>query len=466
MKINQRVPNKGESIVNLKTLRSTFLKAVAAFTAVTSAVILGSCGGGGAASSNTGSILTILPSVGTFYAGVPYEFSIVGGVTPYTVSSSQPDIFPVPRELAGHSFTVIPNNPGVVDSGLAAGALQGRTVTIQVRDKNGALASTGQGIFVAQNFLTGYGVFYQNTCPAPVGGGTQAQACAGGEAILTIVAVTNGGLFSNRNFRLEVIKGPFGWLDCDPTATAPSTAVLSGVITCPTDHEGKANVRLRVQAGVTTQLGSFRIVDVASGVTTTQVLLISEAPPVGNLTLIPTDLTLTGPPGSARCGMGPVGALIAGGTPPYTAFSSNPVFAAGFIGDQVSVTGSGACEEGTIVIRDSTGRRGTLDVEAVANATGPTALAVSPATVDLLSQCGFSASVAYIGGAGPISALSNHPRVTAMASNGTVTITRALSDAAAVPPAPFLYPTSAKITLSDGTAFVTVDVTAVAATCP
>jgi hypothetical protein len=342
-------------------------------------------------------------------------------------------------------------------------------VVITVRDKNGANVATGNsagtGIFIAQNFLTGYGVFYRNTCQV-AGGGAQAQACAGGDSILTITAVTNGGLFSNRNFRLEVIRGPFAWLDCDPTATSPSNAVLSGIITCPTDHEGKANVRMRVQAGATTQIGSYRVVDVASGVTTTQVFSIDGSPPVGDLTLIPTELTLTGPALSLSCGQGPAGAAIFDGTPPYTAFSSNSVFAAGFIGNQVSVTGSGACEEGTIVVVDSVGRRGTLTVKAEASATAPPALSVSPATVNLLSQCGYSASAAFIGGAGPISVLSSHPRVTAFVSNGTVTISRVLSDVGAVPPPPFPYPTSATITLSDGTVFVTITASGVAATCP
>ena len=97
--------------------------------------LLGSCGGGGAASPGpVGGILQILPLSGTFYAGVEYTFTVAGGRAPYFLSSSEPSLLPVPSRLEGNSFSVIPVNTAVVDTGIPVGGLPVRTVTITMRD--------------------------------------------------------------------------------------------------------------------------------------------------------------------------------------------------------------------------------------------------------------------------------------------------------------------------------------------
>jgi hypothetical protein len=86
---------------------------------VVASMLLASCGGGGAASPGpVGGPPQIQPSSATFYAGVEYTITVSGGRPPYTLSSSEPALLAVPSVLNGNFFNVIPNNPGVIDSGL------------------------------------------------------------------------------------------------------------------------------------------------------------------------------------------------------------------------------------------------------------------------------------------------------------------------------------------------------------
>lgn len=449
--------------MNHRALRKTLSKVLAVLGTAASAAILGSCGGGGAGSSNTGSALALLPSVGTFYAGVPYDFTVAGGVVPYLVSSSEPTMFPVPRELSGHTFTVIPNNPGVVDANLQAGALQGRTVIIQVRDKNGAVfnSPSSNGIFVAQNFFTGYGAVVAGACTA-AGGATPPPACAGSDSIVTLTAITNGGRFGNRQFRFEVVRGPFKWVECSTTIPpANNVPALVNTINCTSDHTGTASVRLRVDLGVTTQVATFRVVDVASGVTTTQNFLIGGGAPPGNMTLIPEELKFTGTT-SLRCGSGSGTILVFDGQPPYTAQSSSTAFATQVTDNQVVVTASGQCQDGaSIIILDAQGRRATAEVTSEPGTLTPPAVTVSPTTADLNNTCGFSTSVAAIGGVAPLVAVSSHPRLTVLISGSTVSIRRAATGDGAT-----VFPTTATVSLTDGAEIVDITVSNIAANCP
>src|SRR6187397_179378 len=102
-------------------------------------MLLGSCGGGGAASPGpVGGPPQIQPGSGSLYAGVEYTFTIAGGRPPYTLSSSEPSILSVPAVLNGNFFNVIPYNPGVIDSGLPPGSVPSRSVIITMRDSVGS----------------------------------------------------------------------------------------------------------------------------------------------------------------------------------------------------------------------------------------------------------------------------------------------------------------------------------------
>ena len=69
---------------------------------------------------------------------MPYTFNIVGGRPPYLVTSNEPTLVNVNMTIQGNTFTVIANNPGVVDAGLQPNEVPRRTVIIEVRDGNGA----------------------------------------------------------------------------------------------------------------------------------------------------------------------------------------------------------------------------------------------------------------------------------------------------------------------------------------
>jgi len=90
---------------------STVLGAALALVA---ALFLTSCGGGGAAGNpDVSGVLTMQPSAGTVYAGIPFTFQVQGGRPPYTINSSEQTLLAVPSRIDGHSFTVVANNPGV-----------------------------------------------------------------------------------------------------------------------------------------------------------------------------------------------------------------------------------------------------------------------------------------------------------------------------------------------------------------
>jgi hypothetical protein len=127
----------------------------------------------------------------------------------------------------------------------------------------------------------------------------------------------------------------------------------------------------------------------------------------------------------------------------------------------ISAFNPGICLTGsTIVITDSTGARTTVTVdtkEGTAEPTPPPPVAVAPATITL--ACGTSGSVSVVGGAGGYIVNSTHPRVTAVASGNTITITRLAGDAGAS------FPTTGAVSITDGSSTATVTLT-VPANCP
>lgn len=431
--------------------------------AVFSSVILGSCGGGGAASTNeqNGS-LTLLPSAASLYAGIAYTFTIAGGRPPYLLSSSEPVLLPVPARVEGHSFQVVPNNPGVVDANLPAGSLPIRSVIITVRDSFGTVINTPSqnGITVAQNFLTGYGVVFNSTC-------LSGQACAGADAIVSMQATTNGGLYGNRGFRFCVVRGNYQFVVPEVPSNLP--AQLVNCVDTRSDHTGTAIARIRVPADAATQLATLRVIDIATGVYADEVFLINAGTIAGNLTVIPNDFTFTGPR-TGVCGTGSGDFLVFDGTPPYTAVSSNPNItvtptSTGGNPARFTVTASnpGVCvDNATVIVTDSTNRRATVTVSTEEGSGTPPPLVVSPTTVTLNDTCGFSTSVTAVGGNAGLSVNSTHPRVSAILSGNTITITRMRPD-----PLPLIiYPTTGVVTVTDGTTAQNVTVNGVAATCP
>jgi len=436
--------------------------------ALVSAGILSSCGGGGAASPNnpsTGGLVHLLPETGTFYAGIPVTMQIVGGRPPYSISSSEPSLFPVPLRLTGapFQFTVVPSNPGVIDANLQEGELAVRSVNLTVRDQTGDLRNST--IQVAQNFLTGYGIIISpNNC---AGGG---EACAGGTSAIVMQAIFKGNLHGNKPFRFEVLRGNFSLRN-------PATGQVGSSITVTSDHTGTVvGPLIEVPAGVPTQLAVIRVIDVETGVYADHIFTINQAAATaGQITAIPDTFTFKGAL-EGQCGTGTADFFVFDGVPPYTAVSSS--FAIQVRGDTsanpaVSNSQPGrftivanrqdVCVEATIVVTDSLGGRDTVTVtteegdEPPPTPPEPPDLVVGPTAVTL--GCGQSGSVTVAGGSGSFFANSSNTNVTAVVSGNTVTITRA------GPAGPGTGSSVTGVSISDGTDIVNVAVTS-PATCP
>src|SRR5687768_13506258 len=222
--------------------------------ALGSAALVSSCGGGGNATNTnnppTGGLVDILPFDGTVFAGIPTTFHVVGGRPPYVVTSGEPSLLPFPGRISGNSFTVVPNNPGVIDADLQEGELPVRTVNMFVRDATGD--QRVRPISVAQNFLTGYGIIITppSTCID-----TSQQACAGGDSAFFLQATFAGNLFGNQAFRIEVLRGNFSLRN-------PATGQVSNSITLNSDHTGTVTGIITVPPGVPTQLAVLRVIHV------------------------------------------------------------------------------------------------------------------------------------------------------------------------------------------------------------
>jgi hypothetical protein len=435
--------------------RTAGSKLLAAGLIAASTLLLSSCGGGGAASSPTqGGALSILPNPGTAYAGIPFTVTVAGGRAPYALGSSEPTIFPVPTIVNSSIFEVLPQQPGVVDTGLQDGEVPRRAVTLNARDSNGLVATTL--LSVLQNFLTGYGVSYVSACPAAGAGGSAPQACPGRVSAIIMSPTFAGQRRGNALIRFERIRGNFGFTQCG--SPPPANAALVNAITQNTDHQGIAQVCLFVPADSPTGINAYRIIDVATGVYTDQIFLVDASTPGAALVALPSTITFTGT--NNRCGTGSADFLVLGGSPPYTATSTNGT---------VAVTPSSSTQPGRftvtlaiqnapcpagvqILVTDSQGGRATVTVDSIQGAPGP-ALVVAPTSFTL--ACGQSGTAVVVGGSGTYSAFSSGNGVVASVSGNQVQLTRSTGQ----PPPANGALISSTVNITDGNAISTITVT-------
>jgi hypothetical protein len=418
--------------------------------ALLAALLVASCGGGGAAHDpNQGGTVTIAPETGTFYAGLPATITVSGGRTPYSLTSSDPGILPVPAILNGHRVDVVPNQPGVVDAGIQAGELPVRTVIITARDSTGVTVTAA--IKVAQNFLTSYGLFFGfSTCQG-------ASPCSGGETTLHFFATFGGTLHGNEPFRLEHVRGP--WQFVDPIGSNN----LSDVFLTASDHEGKVTAVIRVAAGTPTQVGIIRVVHVNTGASTEFSFTINGTPATATLTLIPEEIVLTGA-NDTQCGTGAADFLVFDGQAPFSATCLDaslvitPTSTTNPGRFTVNATNPNVClDKSPCVVTDATGAHATMPVTTKKGPAPPAPPDMTIAPSSLTLACGASGTITVVGGNGPpYAASSSHPRVTAtVVSASQVTITRLTGD----PLVPATQQTTATVSITDGATIKTVDVT-------
>jgi hypothetical protein len=367
--------------------------------AALAALLLGSCGGGGGGTNNTGGNLFLLPNSNvTFYAGMPATMNISGGRWPYRITSSQQGVFPVPSTISANSFTVIPNNPGVIDNTVQAGQLPVISVQVAVTDAENNFQQAN--IQVAQNFLTGYGLSYTSNCTPASGGTTSPPGCAGGETLVRLTPTFNGNLIGVRTLRIDTLRGPITWL-------YPNGQIAGDSVTLTTDHEGKAFAVFRADTGVPTQFVVFRVTDVETGVSTEESFILTGVATATALEILPDTFTFTGAT-KAECGTGSGQFLVFDGIPPYKAISTfadvtvSPASTDAQPGLFTFNAGnSNIClTDATIVVTDSRLVRGTVTITTEAGSADPPPPALRAIPSVLTLTCATNTGGTLIAGGG------------------------------------------------------------------
>ena len=428
--------------------------------------LLSSCGGGGASvNPDFGGPVQIFPQEATFFAGVPSIITVSGSHSPYSLTSGDPAILPVPSIVNVNKVVVVPNQPGVVDIGLQPGQLPIRTTTVSVRGPNATSAVAT--IHVAQNFLISYSASIRSpTCPLPTGATTVA-ACAGNPGVIEMLAVTNGVLQGGKPFRFCNVIGDFQFFDI-------ATNTRQQCIVVTTDHLGGAIAPFVVNNGAPTQLAIFRVQDVATGVFTDTVFTINGpgALPQSTLTAIPAQINFTGR-SATECGTGSADVFIFDGIPPFTAFNSDTRIVVtpqtsnqnpGRFNISVSTPVPPCITNVPVTFTDSTGAHVTITVTTtLGTSPPPPPLSVAPSAITL-NTCGASGSASVAGGNGnSFSVASSTSRIQAVVSGNTVTITRL---ATGDPVGGIVTPQAVGVTDGASTATITVNLGPTALSCP
>lgn len=345
-----------------------------------SALLLQACGGGGT-SSNTGlqvGALAIQPNIGTLYGGVPFDITIAGGVRPYNITSNEQTVFPVNLQLNANNFTVVPNNPGVVDPQTDPNVVPSRSVTMTVRDNAGTTVTATYNVL--QNFMTGYNISIGSIVDCGLGTTATVQACAGFESRIDVVPTSAGLIRAQRQLRFSVLYGPVGYIQ-DNNTTVASTYTLT------TDSNGRGVARLFATAGSPAQYSAIRVTDVQTGAYRDIVFTLVNAP-TSPLAALPATLPNVVGANTSQCGFGSASIVITGGTPPYTLSTTNasiivsPTTVASAGGSANVTYGGGVapnCASGQIVVRDSVGNIISIDAPSSVGTTPPVVpLSVSP----------------------------------------------------------------------------------------
>jgi hypothetical protein len=335
--------------------------------------------------------LAISPAAADLFPDVPTTFTVTGGKPGYTAFSSNSVALPVTATLAGSTFTVI---PGPVAAETA--------VDITVRDAANASASAKATVkpSTLNNQIT-----FTPFAPTATGCGTNA-ICSGGDAQVVVKAALNGVVLRNRSIRFDAFQGNFQFLTPGSDVTVPT-------LTINTDDQGEATARLRVSAGVPTQVATLQTTDVMSGLARRYNFnVVQQTDGKGILSILPSgSVTIKGGKGTVgvnngdgNCANGtPIDFYIFGGSAPYSASSPLTSVAVvlqnGVIVPQSSVATNGGsfralvqgCGKVAFIVTDATGRTietATLEVQqgdSAAAAVGA-GLTVTPTSLSLVCK--------------------------------------------------------------------------------
>lgn len=369
--------------------------------------------------------LAVSPPTADLFPDVPTTFTITGGKPGYSAFSSNSVVLPVTATLPGATFTVI---PGPVAAETAV------DITVKDAANASAIAKATVKPTTLNNQIT-----FMPFAPTATGCGTNA-ICSGGDAQLVVKAALNGVVLRNRAIRFDAFQGNFQFV-------TPGSDALVSSLSINTDDQGEASARLRVGAGVPTQVATLQTTDVTSGLARRYNFnVVQQTDGKGILSILPSGgVTIKGGKGSVGLNNGngdcangtPVDFYIFGGSAPYTAVSPLTSVAVvlrdGVIVPQATISTSGGnlralvqgCGKVAFIVTDATGRAvetATLEVQQgdKADAAVSANLTVSPPNLTL--ACGGIGTITLTG-TGTYTAVSTIANASAVSiSNGVGSI--------------------------------------------
>ena len=177
-------------------LTATNFRLIACFVAAATLLGLGGCGGGG---GTNGTVMTapgvaklsFVPATATVYFNTPTVISLIGGLPPYQIASSNNTVLPVSGAASNTgNFLLLPNN-----------VVAQTTVTLTGFDGSGQQTTAVITVQPAPllNTLT------VTPTPASPGTGCSPAVCSGGDAIATVTENNPaGGALANRQVQNPV----------------------------------------------------------------------------------------------------------------------------------------------------------------------------------------------------------------------------------------------------------------------
>jgi hypothetical protein len=290
-------------------MNAHWLRLALATLAIGALTILGGCGGGSGAPNNpfappptTPGPVSILPSAATIYSNTPATLTVVGGVPPYFVVSSNTAILPIGASVTNGTVVLLPAN-----------VLADTAVLITAQDSVGTKASATVTVKAAPIFNT------LTVTPASTACGAN-TVCSGQTATAKVTVTGAGGVgIPNRQVKFDVVAGAFAIQSSDPANPLVST------LTVVSDQFGVAQVIIQASASAPTQPALLRATELTTGnQQTAQFTIVQTINGQAVLSVVPSTATITGPD-SATCSSGfRIDYYIYGGTPPYRVTSTFP----------------------------------------------------------------------------------------------------------------------------------------------
>ncbi|HLX29357.1 MAG TPA: hypothetical protein VKV24_12815 [Casimicrobiaceae bacterium] len=414
---------------------TAWLRPLLTLAAIAGVLSLAACGGGNGAPSQNNAVstpLSVLPATASVYSGTPVTLTVSGGTPPYSAFSADQSILPVQQNVSGNSITIVPNQ-----------VTADTEVDVTIRDSKGVSATAALTVKAALliNSLTLKADNFSDQCPSsainsttPTDTNGSTWICSGQTGSLA-VRLQNGpaGGLAGQYVRFDIVQGDFQIFTEGPGQ--PNAFARCYIV--PTDQNGNAVARILANPSAPQQIVIVQasVLGTTPPPTSTPVCDPSEVPTTGNfvrglfviqqvgqLSVVPTTVTITGPD-TQTCSAGVVSTFyIFGGTPPYTIRNTFPqalIVAPTLVaasGGGFNVTTNGACvNPATISIADAAGHQTTVTLINQVGTTPPNTvtnknpIVIGPTPIPTLT-CGASTNI-FVSGGGTSSQQGNSPPV-------------------------------------------------------